>query len=192
MDVAGQRTFAANFGEVRRLGTRAFDILLAAEEGTAPYPPGMPLSDANARQPLAVAIWIEIRAAHIGFSSLVLSPTQLRGDPVFRQRVPNEPSAQVNAIVTIGERLRADEPDRRETIAQSLFDAGSPQGICDSAVECSLRFDEPTGGGELNAGSRRGTQTPRGVANGTGMAGDLNDSAFGVNAGQRIAALIAP
>src|SRR5438445_12758174 len=110
MDVAGQRTFTANFGEVRRLGARAFDILLAAEEGTAPYPPVMSLPDANARQPLAVAVRIEICTAHIGFSALVLSPTQLRSDSLFWQRVPNEPCAQVHAIVAIGERLRADGP----------------------------------------------------------------------------------
>src|SRR5438132_7747865 len=115
----------------------------------------MSLPDANARQPLAVAVRIEICAAHIGFSALVLSPTQLRSDPVFRQRVPNEPCAQVNAIVTIGKRLRTDEPDGREAIAQSLFGAGSPQGIRDSAVECSLCFDEPAGGDELYAGSCR-------------------------------------
>src|SRR2546421_4805288 len=99
MDVAGQRTFAANFGEVRRLGARAFDILLAAEEGTAPYPPVMSLPDADARQPLAVAVRIEIRAAHIGVSALGLSPTQLRTEPAFPQRAPKEPGAGMDAIV---------------------------------------------------------------------------------------------
>src|SRR5438034_3384805 len=183
MDVAGQRTFAANFGEVRRLGGRAFDILLATEEGTAPYPPVMSLPDANARQPLAVAVRIEIRAAHIGFSALVLSPTQLRSDSVFWQRVPNEPCAEMNAIVAVGERLRSDEPGGREAIAEGLFGAGSPQGIADSSVERSPRFDEPAGGDELHAGSWRRTQAPCGIADGTRVAGDLNDSAFGVNAG---------
>jgi hypothetical protein len=69
MDVASQRTFAANFGEVRRLGTRAFDILLAAEEGTAPYPPGMSLPDADASQPLS-------RITEMGdhFAKLMSSP----------------------------------------------------------------------------------------------------------------------
>src|SRR5439155_1837838 len=37
MDVAGERTFAADLGEVRRLGAGALDILLAPGEGAAPY-----------------------------------------------------------------------------------------------------------------------------------------------------------
>src|SRR5439155_19877886 len=176
MGVAGKRTFAADLGEVRRLGARAFDVLLTGSKGTGPYPPGVPLPDANARQPLAVAVRVEIRAAHVRLPALVLSPAQLCSDSVFRQCVPDQTPAEVDSIVAVGERLRGDEPDGGKTIAQSLLGSKSPQRIGDSAVERSLRFDEPAGGDELHTGSRRRAQAPCGIADGTCMAGDWDDS----------------
>src|SRR5260370_1447324 len=126
MGVAGQRTFSADLGEVRRLGARAFDILLTGSEGTAPYPPDVSLPDTDARQPLAVSVRIEIRTAHVRLAALVLSPTQLCSDSGVRHRVPDQSSAHVDAIVTVGEWLRRDEADGGKTIAQTLLGADSP------------------------------------------------------------------
>src|SRR5206468_1212828 len=82
-------------------------------------------------------------------------------EALFGNEHPDQPAAQVPALVSIGEALCAGEGDGGEPLSQLLLDADRAETVRGGALERALRFDEVARRDELDAGVRGRTKAPR-------------------------------
>src|SRR6185436_19403751 len=110
----------------------------------------------------------------------------------LRNEHPDQPRAQVHALVPVGEPLMSGQADHREAIGQLPLDAHAEERMRGRALESAPRLDQVAGREELDPGTRGGAQTPRGIADQPRVAVHAHDSRFGDGAGQRDAVLSSP
>src|SRR6185436_21190232 len=84
--------------------------------------------------PLAVTPRVEVGAFYIQLLRLVLPQTELRSDPMFGNKQPDQPAAEVDAGIAVREVLMTRETNDREAPGQLLLRADSEYVMCDGAV----------------------------------------------------------
>ncbi len=187
-----ERALAADLGDAHRMRVAAVDRLATRAERARPCPAPEAPAHSQRGLPLPIAVGIEVRAPDVVLAAVVLAPAQLRVEPLLGQRLPDQPRAQVYAVVAVGEALVARERDRREALGDRVLDARGEEAVGDRAVDRLLRRDEIGRGDELDARVRRRARSPADVADRARVPGDLHDARLRVDAGERRRLLAAP
>src|SRR5213594_2303397 len=93
------------------------DLFASRRQGSRPEPAGVALAHGKRGLPLMITSRVEVGTVHVELLRLILPPTELRGNAVLRNKLPDQPTPKMQTLVPVRETLICSKTNRREALA---------------------------------------------------------------------------